>query len=131
MNRTSLTLASLLFVAVTVAAPQKATVSALLKTPAKFDKKVVTVKGKVDRFVARSNKEGKDYVLFQLVDKTEKVSIYGQIKLAKNPKNGDTVEVTGQYFKEKLVGKRTYKNEIDISVATDPKFGVKIVPAKA
>jgi len=102
-------------------------VDALLKTPDKFHEKVVTAKGKVAKFEAKVSKKGNPYSLFQLEDGKAVVNVYVRGKLAKAPKNGQVVEVTGTYRKEKKLRDFTVKNEIDASPGTDKKIGVKIL----
>jgi hypothetical protein len=107
------------------AKPMSAKVSEVLKDPAKYDGKAVVVKGIVADFKAKTSNAGNDYYLFDLVEGTESLAVYGQGKLAKAPKDGDKVTVTGKYAKERKVGNRTFKNEIDASVRLDKSFGVK------
>lgn len=107
------------------AKPLPAKIADVLKTPAKFDGKAIVVKGKVDHFKAKTSKAGHDYYVFDLVDGKSKLAIYGSDKLAKPPKDGDTVTVTGKYAKERKVGDRSYKNEVDASTFVDKSFGVK------
>jgi hypothetical protein len=106
-------------------ASDSATVSDLLKNGAKYDKKAVVVTGKVDKFVARTSQAGKPYFLFKLKDGDKFVSIYGKGKLAPEPKDGDSVEVMGEFEVERHSGSRTYKNEIDATPDKKTKFGVK------
>lgn len=101
-------------------------VSDVLKSPAKFDGKVVAISGKVSKFTARTSRSGNAYFLFKLEEGKDQLSVYGQGKLKDVPKDGATVVVTGKFEKERKVGDRTYKNEIDASARLDKSFGVKI-----
>lgn len=105
--------------------PLSAKVSEVLKDPAKYDGKAVAVKGTVAEFKARTSKAANDYVVFDLVEGKDHLAVYGQGKLQKAPKDGDKVTVTGKYAKERKVGSRTFKNEIDASARLDKSFGVK------
>jgi hypothetical protein len=107
------------------AKPLSAKVSEVLKDPAKYDGKAVAVKGVVAEFKARTSKAGNDYFVFDLVEGKEHLAVYGQGKLQNAPKDGDKVTVTGKYAKERKVGSRTFKNEIDASTRLDKSFGVK------
>jgi phosphatidate phosphatase PAH1 len=107
------------------AKPIPAKVAEVLKAPAKYDGKAVTVKGKVAEFKARTSKAGRDYYTFDLVDGKAKLKVYGGNKLTVAPKDGDSVTVTGKYAKERKVGERTFKDEVDASARLDKAFGVK------
>ncbi|MBV6456992.1 MAG: hypothetical protein HONBIEJF_00097 [Fimbriimonadaceae bacterium] len=102
-------------------------VEALLKSPDKFHEKVVTAKGKVTKFEAKVSKKGNPYNLFQLADGKGTVNIYVRGKLAKPLKDGQTVEVTGTFRKEKKLRDFTVKNEIDASPGSDKQIGVKVL----
>ncbi|MBC8064134.1 MAG: hypothetical protein H7Y17_04845 [Chlorobia bacterium] len=98
-------------------AADKLTVKQLQKEATKFDAKEVTLVGKVDKFQQKTSKAGNDYFVFKLVDKDDKkstVNIYGQGKLEKPPKDGDSVELKGTYRVEKKIGNSTYKNELQV-----------------
>jgi len=121
----SLRLFPALFALATLAqAAQTATVATLLKDGAKFDKKTVSVVGAVDKFQQRTSKAGNDYFVFRMKDAGKYVSVYGQGKLPKPPKDGDKVKVKGRFAKEKTVGTRTYKNEVEVTKRIDASFGV-------
>ncbi|MBN9500290.1 MAG: hypothetical protein BGO01_14275 [Armatimonadetes bacterium 55-13] len=101
--------------AVVASAADKVSVAELAKSTKKYDGKVLTLVGKVDKFVQRTSKAGNPYFLFKLIDKVDKnkvVNVYGQGKLEKEPKKDDLVEVTGKYFIETKSGDKTYKNEL-------------------
>lgn len=117
--------ALLLAVALLGAKPMPATVEDVLKTPAKYDGKAIAVKGIVADFKAKTSKAGSAYYTFDLVEGTESLAIYGGGKLAKPPKDGDKVTVTGKYAKARKVGTRTFTHEIDVSTRLDKAFGVK------
>jgi len=120
-------LASLLALGVAAQAADKATVAGLLKDGKKYDKKAVIVRGKVEKFTAKTSRSGNPYFLFKLTDAGKFVSVYGQGKLAKEPKDGDTVEVTGEFAVERTSGSRTYKNELDASSHLKPTYVIKLL----
>lgn len=111
---------TLLFIALVASiafAADKLTVKQLQKDAKKFDAKEITLVGKVDKFQQKTSKAGNDYFVFKLVDKDDKkalVNIYGQGKLEKPPKDGDSVELKGTYRVEKKIGTSTYKNELQV-----------------
>ncbi len=100
--------------------PVKTTVVDILKDPDKFHKKLVQVEGKVSTFRKRTSRAGNAYTTFKLVSGKDEMTVfsYGHLEL----ENGDEVVVIGRYFKEKKVGRDTFKNEIDAS----PKEGGKV-----
>lgn len=118
---------SALLVFTTALAAEKATVANILKDPAKFDNKVVTVVGKVARFKARVSKAGNKYFTFELAEGANHVAVYGKGELKTAPKDGDKVEATGAFAKERKVGSKTFKNELDVTSKGNDKLGVKIV----
>ncbi len=117
--------AVLLFTAAMAA--ENATVSAILKDPAKFDNKALTVVGKVAKFKARVSKIGKPYFTFDLTEGTNHIPVYGRGELQPAPKDGDKVEATGLFAKERTVGTNIFKNELDVTTKAKEKFGVKIL----
>jgi cytochrome c-type biogenesis protein CcmE len=132
MKRSLSLLLTLLCMGVMLAfAAERVAVSALLKDADKYDGKAITLTGTVADFKQKTSKRGNDYFTFKLKDKSEVVNIYGQGKLEKAPKDGDKVEVTGRYAKEKKQGDVTFKNELNVTVdksKEDTKnFGVKIL----
>jgi hypothetical protein len=113
-------------------AADKVTIADLLKKTDDFDKKAVSIIGKVDNFKAKTSKAGNAYFTFKLLDeKDNKLSIYSRGKLDKDLADGQKVEVTGYFKKESKVGSNTFKNEVDISKLDDDKktkdFGVKVL----
>ncbi len=91
-------------------------VSDLMKSVDKYDKKIVQVSGNIESFVEKTSKTSqKPYVLVVVKDAKNKVNIYMRGKAAKVFKKGEKVIVTGLYQKEHKVGKLTFKNEIDAS----------------
>jgi len=107
-------------------AADRTTPSAILKTPGKFDHKVITVTGVVAKFVARASDSGK-YFLFDLTEGKDKIAVFGRGELKPAPKNGDKVEATGEFEVARKVGDRTYKNEIEVTSKGHDKNGVTIV----
>ncbi len=113
-------------------AAERVTIADLLKAPEKYDSKVVTVTGTVNKFKAKVSKKGNDYFNMRLESsRDEWISVYGQGKLDKVLHDGDTVEVTGDFAQTKKVGDVTFKNEVDVtkrSVEEKTKdFGIRIV----
>lgn len=129
-KRTRLFLGLALVWVAAVAWAAGSSVEDLIKSPAKFDEKTVTVKGTVATFVQKTSKKGNPYVVFKLKGKSEQVNVYVRGKLTKPIKDGDVVEVTGVFRKEKKVMDFTVKNEIDATPKEGEKFGVKQVPGK-
>ena len=105
--------------------PVPAKVAEVLKNPAEYDHKSISVKGTVEDFRARTSQAGHDYTTFDLVDGKQKLPVFLANKLENPPKDGDKVTVTGKFDKEKKVGSLTFKNEIDASAKLDKAFGVK------
>ncbi|HTQ10368.1 MAG TPA: cytochrome c maturation protein CcmE [Fimbriimonadaceae bacterium] len=121
------TLALFAVALVTVAlAADKITPSAILKSPAKFDHKTITVTGVVQRFVARSSDSGK-YFLFDLTQGKDKIAVFGRGELKPAPKEGQKVAATGEFEVARKVGDRTYKNELEVTPNGHDKNGVVIV----
>jgi hypothetical protein len=116
----------LLLVALAFAA-EKLTVSDLLKDVDKHDNKAITLTGAVRDFEQKTSARGNDYFVFWLTEGDKRVNVFGHGKLEPAPKRGDRVEVTGRFRKEKRVGDRTIKNEIEVSSSLDRKFGVKLL----
>lgn len=113
MKRTlSLVLAGLVVVAF---AADVAKIADLAKKPEDFDKKVVKVTGTVDKFKAKTSKAGNDYYVFDLKDGKDKIAVYGQGKLEKEPKDGDKVEVEGKFEKEHTINANfSVKNQVTV-----------------
>ena len=97
-----------------------------MKTPDKFDNKVIKVRGIVKKFTAKTSKAGSDYITFQLTSGSSWIAIYSHGKLDKPLKDGDKVEVEGKFTKLKKVGAMTFKNELDCSgkKGENPKISV-------
>ncbi len=100
--------------------PIKTTVAAILKEPDRFHKKLVQVEGKVSDYKEKTSRAGNAYTTFKLEQGEQKITIfsYGHLNL----QNDDEVVVIGRFYKEKRVGRATFKNEIDAS----PREGGKI-----
>jgi len=103
-----------------------ATVEGLVKDPAKFDNKVVTVIGKVSHFTAKTSRAGAKYFTFQLEQGKDHIAVYGKGELKPAPKDGNKVAATGIFAKERKVGTSSYKNELDVTSHGKDKFGVHI-----
>ena len=119
---------SFIIVSAIALAAQTITPSDVIKSPEKYDKKVIKVRGIVKKFRAKTSKAGHDYILFDLTSGSEKISIYSQGKLEKELADGDKVEVEGMFNKSKTVGTLTFKNELDCSGKKGEK--PKILPVK-
>lgn len=124
-----LTVPLLLFAVACAFAATILTPDQVIKDRDKLDTKVVTVRGKVEDFDAKTSKRGNAYTVFKVAGAKQKVNGYLRGHLAKAPKNGDTVEVTGVFRKEKKVGEQTFKDEIDATAERGKPHGVKIIAA--
>jgi len=118
---------SIVAIAALALAADAITPSAIMKSPDKFDKKVVTVSGIVKKFNSRISKAGNKYFTFDLTSGKDKVSVYSHGQLEKDLMDGTKVEVKGTFVKEKTVGKSTYKNEIDCSGKKGEKPNLKVI----
>lgn len=109
-------------------AADKLTPDALFAQAEKQDGKVVTITGKVDKFEEKTSKKGNKYTVFKVKGTKESISVWikNHLEAAKKPANGDIVEVTGFFKKEKKVGDLVFKNEIDASSVKDKPYGVKV-----
>lgn len=107
-------MAALVAMASLAMAAENATVAELLKDK-KFDKKEVTVKGKVAKFAQKKSKAGNQYFVFKLTDSDQEISVYGRGEL-KDIKNGDNVTVVGEFAKERKSGSVVFKDELDASL---------------
>jgi cytochrome c-type biogenesis protein CcmE len=122
----TLALASLALAAVTL------TPSDVLKSTAKFDKKVIKVSGVVKKFQAKTSKSGSEYFMLDLTSGKDKISVFGHGKPEKPLKDGDKIEVEGKFEKEKVLYKgqpheRIFKNELDCSGKKGEKPHLKVI----
>ncbi|GIV08177.1 MAG: hypothetical protein KatS3mg019_0268 [Fimbriimonadales bacterium] len=94
-------------------APIKTSVAAILKEPEKFHRKLVQVEGEVDDLKKKTSRVGNPYTTFKLDSDGKQLTVfsYGHLPIS----NDDTVIVIGKFYKEKRVGRSTFKNEIDAS----------------
>lgn len=120
-------IATALFALAAIAAAP-VTVDDLIKNVGKYNDKTVTVVGRVADYNEKTSKRGNPYITFLLRGKTETANVFLQGRLKKSLKNGDQVEVTGTFRKEKKVGERTFKNEIDATAEKGKPDNIK--PAK-
>ncbi len=129
-NRFSLLLTFFAVAAIAFATGQ-IKIADVLTGAAKYDGKVITVQGTVAKFKQKTSKAGHPYFVFDVLEGTKKLEVYGQGELKPAPKNGQKVEVTGSFVKEKTIGSFTVKNEIDVTkkpdVKASAKNGVKIL----
>lgn len=124
--------ASALFAFLLLAGPVVVKVDDLVAKRDELNEKVVQVTSEVKDFEAKISKKGNKYTVFKLIGKKQNISIWlgGHLKEADAPKNGDTVQVTGIFDKEKKVGTLTFLNEIDASTRKDKPYGVKVIKRK-
>ena len=118
---------SLLALSVLALGAVSVTPSDVIKSPDKFDKKVIKVRGIVKKFRARTSKAGADYLTFDLTSGGDRIAVYGHGKMDKALADGSKVEVEGMFTKLKTVGTMTFKNEIDISGKKGSKPGISIL----
>jgi cytochrome c-type biogenesis protein CcmE len=121
---------SLLIVSAVAFAAQTEKIADIVANQAKYDGKEVSVTGKVSNYKSKTSKSGRDYTTLDVVDAGKTVAVYAQGKLSPEPKDGDKVEVTGKYAKEKKIGGEkgfTVKNQIDASGKKDKPANIKIV----
>ena len=103
------------------------TVDKLIEKADTHNNNDVVVTGKVSDFQAKTSKAGNPYTNFKLKGENTVASVYFQGHMESAPRNGDTVEVTGVYRKEKKVNDSfTVKNEIDATKKQGKKYGVKV-----
>ncbi len=93
--------------------PIRTTIAAIQKDPDKFHKKLVQVEGKISDYKEKTSRAGNTYTTFKLEQDGQKLTVfsYGHLKL----RDGDAVVVVGRYYKERRVGRATFRNEIDAS----------------
>ena len=103
------------------------TPSDVMKTPDKFDKKVIKVHGIVKKFKARTSKAGTDYLTFDLTSGGDRIAVYSHGQMDKALAEGAKVEVEGIFAKLKTVGTMTFKNEIDVSGKKGAKPNISIL----
>jgi|GEM_PF-828482 len=117
------TFVSILLIGFQAAPPKPITTADL----AKFDKKTVTVVGKIDKYNEKTSRiSKKQYTVFTLVDAKGKVNVFLQGRPGSKFKDGDKVIVTGFYRKEKKVKEMVFKNEIDATNDKVKTNGVKL-----
>jgi len=93
--------------------PIKTTVAALIENPDKFHRKMVQVEGKVDDLKKKTSRIGNPYTTFKLDSGGKQVVVFSYGHL--NIQEDDAVIVVGKFYKERRVGRSTFKNEIDAS----------------
>ena len=128
---TQLSLVGLLAVSALAFAVETLTVDKLVQQRETLDGKTVTVTGVVSNFAAKTSKAGNKYTTFTLKGSNTTLSAYTQGHIEKAPNNGDEVEITGSFRKEKVVNPDfTVKNEVDFTEKKNTKYGIKIVKRK-
>ena len=93
--------------------PTKTTVAALIENPDKFHRKMVQVEGAVDDLKKKTSRAGNPYTTFKLDSGGKQIVVfsYGHLPIEED----DQVVVVGKFYKERRVGRSTFKNEIDAS----------------
>jgi hypothetical protein len=93
--------------------PTKTTVAALIENPDKFHRKMVQVEGEVDDLKKKTSRAGNPYTTFKLDSGGKQITVfsYGHLSVEED----DKVVVVGKFYKERRVGRSTFKNEIDAS----------------
>jgi len=124
---------SILLVALTATALASAplTVDGLLKKASEHDGKAVSVKGEVSTFTEKTSRAGNKYTTFVLKGENSVANAYSQGHLDPKPKNGDMVEITGIYLKEKKLKDFTVKNEVNFTKVEGKPYGLKITKKKS
>lgn len=107
--------------------PVAATAAEVLAAREKFDGQAVRVVGKVSKYQAKTSRRGNPYTVFTIEAGGAKLSVYHQEHQAPAPKDGDTVEVTGVYEKERKVGSFTVKDQVDATPGLGRTLGVRKV----
>ncbi len=120
MLRKTITIFAVALLATLTFAQDKVTVKELRANVKKFDKKEISVSGRVENFKQKTSRTGNDYFTFLLVDKvdrTKAIHVYGLGKANKPLLTKDLVLVTGTFRTEKKVGDIVFKNEIQVAPA--------------
>ncbi|MCU0317009.1 MAG: cytochrome c maturation protein CcmE [Fimbriimonadaceae bacterium] len=125
----ALVLGLVIFTAVTAfAATLK--IDDLLKNADRHDGNVLTVTGKVADFRVRTSRADREYTTFKLQSENKEINVYLRGRVKGKVENGNMVEVTGTFRKEKKVNDNfTVKNEVDASPTgrANDKNGVKVI----
>lgn len=113
-------------------AVEQATVSDLIAKGDAFNGKDATVQGEVANLQKRKSSRGNAYSLFRLKDKGKSINVLLDYHPAGNRAfaNGDRIEVTGLFRKEKRVGELVFRNEVDCTKKEGKKYGVKVLKRK-
>lgn len=107
----------------------KTNITDVLKDPDKVDGKAIQVEGKVESYEEKTSQRGNPYTVFKVTDSGKTLSVWmtGHPKDPDKPKDGDKVQLTGIYRKEKKVGDVTFRNEIDVTPVKDKPYGIKVL----
>ena len=86
----------------------------------------------MDRVERNTDQTGNAYSLFRLKDKGKSISVLLDYHPEGNRMfaNGDRIEVTGLFRKEKRVGELVFKNEVDCTKKEGKKYGIKVLKRK-
>jgi hypothetical protein len=87
-------------------------VGKILKNPAQFNNKIVTIQGTATVVSERISRVGNPYMTSRLQDSTGSIVIYARGHPGIS--NGDRVEVIGLFQQVKRVGRYTFYNEIEV-----------------
>ncbi|MCW5937387.1 MAG: hypothetical protein KIT11_08790 [Fimbriimonadaceae bacterium] len=102
-------------------------VSRLLADAAAYDGKAVSVSGQVGDLEQKTSKKGNKYTVFKLASGKESVSVYMQGWPEPALKQGDSVNATGVFERERKVGSFTVKNQLDATKVKGTDYGVKLL----
>jgi len=83
----------------------------VLKNPAQFDNKMITIQGTATMVSERISRAGNPYTTSRVQDSTGSITIY--TRGHPGIRNGDRVEVIGLFQQVKRVGQYTFYNEIE------------------
>ncbi len=90
---------------------QDSPIARLLKNKGLYDGRKVTLQGRVENLQFRFSQRGNPYTIFRLRDRAARVRVY--MRTHPTIAEGDSVQVSGTYHKERKVGRFTYRNEIE------------------
>jgi F0F1-type ATP synthase epsilon subunit len=98
----------------------------LIQNPDKFHRKMVQVEGEVDDLKKKTSRIGNPYTTFKLDSGGKQVVVFSYGHL--NIQEDDAVIVVGKFYKERRVGRSTFKNEIDASQKEGKRTKKRVIP---
>jgi putative ubiquitin-RnfH superfamily antitoxin RatB of RatAB toxin-antitoxin module len=107
-----MSITSAAFVFVIVANAATIDVDQILKSPAQFANKMVTIQGTAAMVAEKVSRAGNPYMTSRVQDSTGSITVYSRGHPGIH--NGDRVEVIGLFQQVKHVGQYTFYNEIDV-----------------